>query len=112
MSPAKVHPKRPATMFAGAAEAPPPWWRTRKEGANTHFFRSDDQGRSWTSLSHGGEVITGGPRSVAIDPGDPDRVFFGLADGCIWSTEDGGKSVSKVLEGLEGPVWTIQFVRA
>ncbi|HEX6511632.1 MAG TPA: hypothetical protein VF157_04990, partial [Chloroflexota bacterium] len=62
MSPAKVHPERPNTLFAAAAEVPPPWWRTRKEGAHSHFFRSDDKGRSWRQLAHGDEVITGGPR--------------------------------------------------
>jgi len=111
MSPAVVHPKRPNTLYAAAAEVPPPWWRTRKPGANSHFFRSDDQGRSWQQLQHGDEVITGGPRAIAIDPEDPDRVFFGLMNGGLWMTEDGGKSVNKVLEGLEGPVGAIQFAR-
>lgn len=112
MSPAKVHPKRPDTLFCAAAEVPPPWWRTRKEGGNTHFFRSDDRGRSWRQLSHGDEVIVGGPRAVAIDPDDPDRVFFGLMNGGMWLTENGGESVHKILEGLEGPVCAIQFARS
>ena len=111
MSPAKVHPKRPDTLYAAAAEAPPPWWRSRAEGANSHFFRSDDKGRGWTKLPHGDEVITGGPRAVAIDPEDPDRVFFGLMNGGIWATENGGGSVHKVIEGLDGAVGAIQFAR-
>jgi photosystem II stability/assembly factor-like uncharacterized protein len=111
MSPAKVHPKRPKTLFASAAEMPPPWWRTRAEGANTKFFRSDDQGRSWRQLDHGGAVITGGPRAVAIDPDNPDRVFFGLMNGGIWMTDNGGETVTKVLEGLHGPVCAIEYAR-
>ncbi len=112
MSPAKVHPKRPETLFAAAAEVPPPWWRTRKEGGNTHFFRSDDRGRSWTQLNHGDEVIVGGPRTVAIDPEDPDRVIFGLMNGGVWMTEDGGKSLHKVFEKLDGPVAALEFARS
>jgi photosystem II stability/assembly factor-like uncharacterized protein len=111
MSPAKVHPARPKTLFAGAAEVPPPWWRTRTQGANSHFFRSDDRGLSWTQLPHGEEAITGGPRAVGIDPDDPDRVFFGLANGDLWITENGGQSVNKLPERLGGPVWVIQFAR-
>jgi photosystem II stability/assembly factor-like uncharacterized protein len=109
MSPAKVHPKRPNTLFAAAAEVPPPWWRTRQQGANSHFFRSDDKGRTWRQLPQDEDVITGGPRAVAIDPDDPDRIFFGFMNGSIWMTEDGGESVHKVLEGLDGPVCAIQF---
>ncbi|MBV9119648.1 MAG: hypothetical protein JOZ39_02990 [Chloroflexi bacterium] len=109
MSPAVVHEKRPKTLFAGAAEVPPPWWMTRKEGANSHFFRSDDQGRKWSQLDHGGEIITGGPRGIAIDPENPERVFFGTMNGTLWMTEDGEK-VTKVMEGLKGPVGAIRVV--
>jgi photosystem II stability/assembly factor-like uncharacterized protein len=111
MSPAKVHPQRPGTLFAGAAELPPPWWRTRREGANSHFFRSDDRGRTWMQLTHGDDVITAGPRAVAIDPNDPDRVLFGLSNGDVWLTEDGGKMIDKAFAELGGPVWVIQFAR-
>jgi photosystem II stability/assembly factor-like uncharacterized protein len=111
MSPAKVDARRPDTLFAGAAEVPPPWWRTRREGANSHFFRSDDRGRSWTQLGNGHEVVTAGPRSVAIDPEDPDRVLFGLSNGDVWLTEDGGKTLDKAFPELGGPVWAIQFAR-
>jgi len=38
MSPAAVHPSRPRTLFAGAADAPPPFWRARAEGANAGFL--------------------------------------------------------------------------
>jgi hypothetical protein len=110
MSPAKVHAKRPNTLFAAAAELPPPWWRTRREGAKTQFFRSDDRGRGWKTLPHGEETIVGGPRAVAIDPENPDHVFFGLMNGGLWMTED-GQSVSKVLDNLGGAVGAIQFAR-
>ena len=38
-----VHPSRPNVLFTAAAEVPPPGWR-RPEGANAHFFRSENQG--------------------------------------------------------------------
>jgi photosystem II stability/assembly factor-like uncharacterized protein len=111
MSPAKLHPDQPNRLFAGAAEVPPPWWRTRKEGANSRFYRSDDKGRTWSVLAHGDDVIAAGPRAVGIDPDDPDRVFFGLSDGAVWLTEDGGRSVNKIFPRLAGPVWAIEFAR-
>jgi photosystem II stability/assembly factor-like uncharacterized protein len=108
MSPVAVHPKRPEVMFVGAAEVPPPWWFTRKQGANAHFYRSDDRGRSWKPIDHGDEVIRGGPRGITVDPEDPDRVFFGTMDGTVWVTEDGGRSARKILAELKGPVGAIR----
>lgn len=108
MSPAAVHPKRPRTLFTAAAEVPPPYWMTRAQGGNTCFFRSDDQGSTWKPLNHGDETLVGGPRGLAIDPADPDRVFFGVSDGTVWMTEDGGQTLRKILSGLKGPVFTLQ----
>jgi hypothetical protein len=48
---------------------------------------------------------------VAIDPDDPDRVLFGLSNGDVWLTEDGGQSIEKAFAELGGPVWSIQFAR-
>jgi len=53
-------------------------------------------------------VLTGGlpdrigpaPRSIAIDPADPDKVYIGLNDGEIWATGDGGDNFSRLAEGL------------
>jgi hypothetical protein len=37
-----------------------------------------------------------------IDPRDPDTVYFGMTDGSILATEDGGQSFGKIVEGLPG----------
>ncbi|HEX6513261.1 MAG TPA: hypothetical protein VF157_13240 [Chloroflexota bacterium] len=101
MSPVAVHAARPNVMFCGAADVPPPWWFTRAEGANGSFYRSDDEGRTWRKLSNGvPEGLRPGPVGVAIDPEDPDRVFWGTTDGTIWMTEDGGESIRKAAEGV------------
>ncbi len=93
-----IHPSRPQTMFTAAAEVPPPGW-TRPEGANSAFYRSDDQGRTWRQL-HGGlpDHIKPAPRCVAGDPDDPDGVFFGLTDGSVWLTRNGGESFERILD--------------
>jgi photosystem II stability/assembly factor-like uncharacterized protein len=111
MSPAVGHPSRPATLFTGAAEVPPPFWFTRAQGANTGFYRSDDRGESWQRLTGGlPEVITGAPRSVAVDPEDPDTAFIGLSDGSIWATDNGGDSFQLVTKEMQG--WITALVVA
>jgi photosystem II stability/assembly factor-like uncharacterized protein len=96
-----VHPKRPSVLYTAAAEVPPPGWRTRPEGANAGFFRSEDQGRSWRRLKGGlPATLKGGPRATSGDPEDPDTFFVGLTDGSVWMSEDGGESFRQILSGL------------
>ncbi|MBV8151997.1 MAG: hypothetical protein JOY59_10605, partial [Candidatus Eremiobacteraeota bacterium] len=60
-----AHDAEPQVLFTAAAEVPPPHWR-RPEGANSKFFRSDDQGRSWQTLAGGLPAhMTAAPRSTA-----------------------------------------------
>lgn len=93
-----IHPSRPDVMFTAAAEVPPPGW-TRPEGGNSAFYRSDDQGRTWRQLRGGlPDHIKPAPRFAAGDPEDPASVYFGLTDGSIWATHDGGESFERILE--------------
>jgi photosystem II stability/assembly factor-like uncharacterized protein len=93
-----VHASRPQVMFTAAAEVPPPGW-TRPEGGNSAFYRSDDQGRSWRRLTGGlPEHIKPAPRFAAGDPEDPDSVYFGLTDGSVWATHNGGERFERILE--------------
>ena len=74
-------------------------------------YRSDDQGKSWQSLTGGiGESLYGAPRCIAIDPKDPDTVAIGSFDGTVFLTEDGGESFRKTLENLDGWVTALQFI--
>jgi len=104
MSAAAVHPLRPEVLYVAGAELPPPFWQTRAQGANTFFYRSEDRGLSWQILPCDGIALPmrAGPRACVIDPEDPYTVFFGMSDGSVWMTENGGESFRAVAEGLPG----------
>lgn len=104
VSPPGMHPARPEVVFVGAAEVPPPIWHTRREGAGSSFYRSDDRGRTWKKLPGEGlpGPLPGAVRSCVADPWDPDRFYFGTTDGQVWVTPDGGASFRLVAESLPG----------
>lgn len=112
MGTAAVHPARPQVIFTGAAELPPPFWFNRAQGANSAFYRSDDQGRTWSRLPGSPESLRAAPRSTFIDPANPDRVFYGMTDGSVWHTPDGGQSFRKVVQGLSGWIAAIWITDA
>lgn len=99
-TPVVVHPKRPRVLYVAAAAVPPPGWR-RPEGADTGFYRSEDQGISWVQLSGGlPEHLTAAARTIAIDPESPETFFAGMSDGSVWTSEDGGESFRQIVTGL------------
>ncbi len=107
-SPPAASPRRPRTVYVGAAELPPPFWATRPEGAASRFYRSDDGGRGWSALAC--PVATAGVRSCAVDPDDPERVAFGMTDGRVWLSEDGGASWTALAgAGAAGWVTALEF---
>jgi photosystem II stability/assembly factor-like uncharacterized protein len=95
---------RPQTLFAAAAELPPPFWAARPEGANTRFFRSDDRGKTWLKVPANVGLLRGGPRAAGIDPRNSDRVLFGLSDGSVWLTDDGGDQFDRIVQGIPAPL--------
>jgi hypothetical protein len=101
-----VHPARPDILYAGAADAPPPFWSKRHEGANAAFYRSNDRGRTWHRL-RGHAALVAAPRSIALDPDAPEHVLFGMTDGSLWETTDDGRSFARVLQGLPGAIATV-----
>ena len=112
LAPLAVHPERPAVLFTAGAEVPPPGWR-RPEGPGCGFYRSDDQGKSWTRLAGGlpPDIAKAAPRAVVGDPADADGVYIGLTDGTVWATHDGGERFVKAFEGLP-PVQGLTVARA
>lgn len=93
-----VNPKRPNVLITAGAEGPPPLLR-RPQGADSHVFRSEDQGKSWERLTGGlPDNIKGAPRGVAADPDDENTFAFGLTDGAVWLTEDGGDSWREIVK--------------
>ena len=104
-----VHPARPKVIFTAAAAVPPPSWR-RPEGADSAFYRSEDQGISWEKLSGGlPEHFKAAPRTVAGDTEDPDALFVGMTDGSIWMSNNGGQSFCQIIDDLP-PVMSIRVV--
>jgi len=97
-----VHEARPQVLFTAAAEVPPPSWR-RPEGANSAFFRSENQGKNWERLKGGLPAhFKAAPRATAGDPVDPEAFFAGMTDGSVWLSEDGGESFKEIVTGLPG----------
>jgi hypothetical protein len=96
-----VHHKEPNVLYTAASEVPPRGWR-RPEGANSRFFRSDDQGKSWKTLSGGGlpEHFTAAPRGTSGLPDRPGSFLVGMSDGSIWMTTDHGESFGQIANGL------------
>jgi photosystem II stability/assembly factor-like uncharacterized protein len=96
-----VHHKEPNVLYTAASEVPPRGWR-RPEGANSRFFRSDDQGKSWKTLSGGGlpDHFTAAPRGTSSLPDQPGSFLVGMSDGSIWMTTDHGESFKQIANGL------------
>jgi len=95
------HEKNPQVILTAAAEVPPPLWRERPSGANAGFFRSEDQGRTWSRLTGGlPDLIRAAPRATAGDHDDPDAFYAGFNDGSVWMTSNGGESFDQILTGL------------
>lgn len=102
-----LHPDVPATLFTTGAEVPPPQWPGRAEGANTKFFRSTDQGITWTALSSGlPAVLTAAPRAVGSIPDEPGTFLVGMTDGAIYMTDNFGDSFAQIASGLP-TIWSI-----
>jgi len=94
------HPARPRVLFTAAMAVPPPFWR-RPEGADTAFYRSENQGLSWKRLSGGlPEYFTAASRALCGDAEEPDAFFAGMTDGTVWVSGDGGESFRQILGGL------------
>lgn len=99
-----VHPRRPKVLFTAGAAVRPRFWG-RPEGADSAFYRSEDQGMTWRRLSGGlPEHLKAGPYAAAGDPEDPDVFLVGMSDGTVWMTEDSGESFRQILGDLP-PGW-------
>jgi hypothetical protein len=104
------HDDEPNVLFTAAAEVPPRQWQ-RPQGANSKFFRSDDQGRSWKTLAGGlPKSMVAAPRATAGRPGTPGSFLVGMNDGSIWMTSDYGESFNQIATGLP-PIYGLAVSR-
>jgi NAD(P)-dependent dehydrogenase (short-subunit alcohol dehydrogenase family) len=106
LSPIRVHPARPDLLHVCASGNTPERWFGPGADANSAFYRSEDQGRSWRAI---GGPVRGGCWALAVAPDDPDVVAFGLHDGELWLAERG--EVRKVADGL-GLIGSVTFAAA
>lgn len=104
LAPPVNHPDRPHVIFAGGAATAPPYWG-RPRGACGGLYRSTDSGASWTRLFGGyPKDYSGAPTRLAIDPADPDRVYFAMSNGSVWRTDDSGDHIKEIASELGGIV--------
>lgn len=102
MAPPVNHPDQPEVIFVGGAATAPPYWR-RPRGACGGLYRSKDAGETWDRLDGGFPLdYAGAPTRLAIDPNDPNRVYFGMSNGSVWRTDDGGGNIEEIAAGLGG----------
>jgi photosystem II stability/assembly factor-like uncharacterized protein len=104
------HATEPNVLFTAAAEVPPGMWR-RPQGANSKFFRSEDQGKSWNELGGGlPEHMPAAPRATTSRPGQAGSFLVGMNDGTIWMTANHGESFDQIATGLP-PVYGLAISR-
>jgi photosystem II stability/assembly factor-like uncharacterized protein len=105
------HEDEPNVLFTAAAEVPPQMWR-RQQGADSQFYRSDDQGRSWIPLTGGlPQTMTAAPRATAKCPQVNGSFLVGMNDGSIWMTTDYGNSFKQIANGLP-PIFGLTVSRS
>jgi hypothetical protein len=91
-----------------AAAFAPRDWRRMWIAANRRLFRSDDAGRTFTSLGMLGNVHV---RDIACDPSDSDRLVAGTDEAIYWSSDAGATFRASWSGGVarqlvvEGPAW-------
>ena len=96
-----VHKDEPNVLFTAAAEIPPRGWSKRPQGADSKFFRSDDQGHSWKELTGGlPDVLKGAPRATTGRPEKAGSFLVGTNDGAVWLSDDFGESFKQFALGV------------
>lgn len=87
-APAAARLPDPSAHLVGPATDP-----LRVYGLGLQLSRSDDGGRSWTSLTQfqSQSIVGGGQHSLAVSPADPDQLVLANDYG-VWRSLDGGLS--------------------
>jgi len=95
--PLVMHPKNPEVLYSALANGQPGQWRKRQTGAESMLIRTKDGGKSWQKLE--GNISTAGkdfPEAIALDPGDPNRVYAAMRGGEIYASDNAGDQWRKL----------------
>ena len=89
-----MHPTNPNVFYTAVANGSPRMWRKRSDGAaESAIIRTKDGGASWEKLEKGiEEARQTFAEALVFDPADPDRLYAGLQNGHLYTSEDGGDS--------------------
>ena len=92
-----VHPAKPDIFYTAVANGSPRMWRKRDSGAESAVIRTRDGGASWEKLTNGiEETQQTFAEALVFDPADPDRLYAGLQNGHLYTSENGGDSWTKL----------------
>ena len=96
-----IHPDQPETILISGSPTSPGGWRIH--GKQFSLFRTTDDGKHWTKVTHGlpeesdSEIDTHG---IAFSREISDQVLCGLRSGELYASSDAGVSWSSVSDNL------------
>jgi len=100
-----VDPKTPGKLYMVTGTV---YWNQAKDGiGRSAFLRSTDHGRTWEKIytwddntkwfsAHGNGMGRGNGEALAIDPNDPDVMFYGSRNKGLWKSVDNGTTWTHV----------------
>lgn len=99
-----VDPKTPGKVYAMAGTF---YWNMIEGRGRTAFLRSSDYGKTWEKIfvwdtlkqlfnAHGNGMGRGNGERLALDPNDPDVMFYGSRNKGLWKSADNGTTWSHV----------------
>lgn len=99
-----VDPKTPGKVYAMAGTF---YWNMIEGRGRSAFLRSSDYGKTWEKIfvwdtlkqqfnAHGNGMGRGNGERLAVDPNDPDVMFYGSRNKGLWKSADNGGTWSHV----------------
>jgi photosystem II stability/assembly factor-like uncharacterized protein len=74
------------------------WAGTEDNGV----YRSDDDGETWQSFTHGAPLVT--VYAIAVDPKNSNTIYLGTHESGVYRSDDGGKSWQQKIVGMKNLV--------
>jgi photosystem II stability/assembly factor-like uncharacterized protein len=87
-------------LLCGVTAVGPGGWR-RPEGGDSGIARSSDGGKTWQVSTEGLPTPCAAiPRGIDFAHDNRSLAFVGFTDGSVYTTQDGGRSFDRLLDGL------------